>query len=79
MDYLTCDTYLKAFRDYGILIQGGTIHDFIRESQVIYYNRKCPCYQIEYFWKNKRAVIGGFYATNYNKNTKLYPNMLLDF
>ena len=62
---LTVDTYLKAFAAYPSHkgITGGTIHDFLRDSKVVYYGGRCPVYYVEHYHNGKRAVIGGKYAS----------------
>lgn len=61
---ITTQLYLGAFKNSGVKIQGGTIHQFLKNSRVKYSGGKCPIYQIEYFHDERRVVIGGNYATN---------------
>lgn len=66
MKTLTVTTYLAAFRDYPSHkgITGGTIHQFLSESSVVYYGGNCAVYYIEHHHNGQRAIIGGNYATN---------------
>ncbi len=66
MIVLNLELYFEAFKNYPSHknITGGTIHDFLKESKVVYYGGKCPIYQIEHFYNGNRCVIGGNYATN---------------
>ena len=61
---LTAQTYLNAFRAFGVAITGGTIWQFFRDSTVRYYGGKCAVYYVEYYHNGQRVVIGGNYATN---------------
>ena len=74
---LDAKLYLNAFQDYGIKINGGTIHDFIKESFITYHSGTCPVYYINYIHNNIKAVIGGNYATNKKPELKLMEK--LDF
>jgi len=71
--------YLSAFSRYPSHagIQGGTIHEFLRGSKVVYRGGKVPVYYVEYWHNGSRAVIGGNYAGN--GKPRLFPGELLDF
>lgn len=74
---LTTETYIEAFKIYGIKIQGGTIHQFLKDSMVEYHPGKCPIYLVVYLHSGKRVVIGGNYASN--RKPILQPLERLDF
>ena len=76
---LNANLYLNVFSTYFSHkgITGGTIHQFLMESKVVYYGGKCPIYQIEHYHNGHRAVIGGNYATN--GKPKLAPNEQINF
>jgi len=79
MPKLDVNLYLNAFKCYYSHkgITGGTIHDFLKNSVVVYYRGKCPIYQIEHYYNGQRAVIGGNYATS--GKPKLIPNEQINF
>lgn len=60
---LNLDTYIEAFKRYGIAITGGTIHQFLRESKVKYYGGKCPVYYVETIQCGQNVSVGGKYAS----------------
>lgn len=72
---LTATTYLKAFKNYGIQITGGTIHDFLRNSTVRYYGGRCPVYYVEYYHNDTRVVIGGNYASNGKPKLEVFEQL----
>lgn len=76
MKRLTAQTYLEEFKKHPscIGIKGGTIHDFLKESEIVDTGKD---YHILYKYNKHYVVIGG--KRKINGLLKLEPDGLLDF